>query len=110
MSENLVFIGGCPRSGTTLVQRMFGAHPNVYAGPEFDLIPAIAGLRDRLVGGVQSGRVSPIGDAQTVDVAPRELIRTLEPVSVQARLARGAFQIRSSGLGPLRRGFKRMAA
>ena len=29
-----IIIGGCPRSGTTLLRSALNAHPNIYAGPE----------------------------------------------------------------------------
>ena len=39
--ENLIFLVGCPRSGTTHLQKLISAHPEVYTGREthfFDLI------------------------------------------------------------------------
>lgn len=65
----LVFIGGAPRSGTTLMRRVLGAHPEVYAGPEFDILPALVRLRDIPHGKVRDGRISAITDATTVDAA-----------------------------------------
>ena len=65
----LVFVGGAPRSGTTLVRRVFGAHPEIYAGPEFDLVPSLVRLRDLARAKVDQGRIAAITDAQTVDAA-----------------------------------------
>lgn len=56
--SNLIFIGGCPRSGTTLAQLMLDSHPSVCGGPEFDRVPDIIELRDRLRSSVDSGRIS----------------------------------------------------
>ena len=39
MSNPYVFIVGCPRSGTTLVQRMINAHPKIAITPESHWIP-----------------------------------------------------------------------
>jgi hypothetical protein len=54
MAENgiddskLIFIGGSPRSGTTLVQNMLDSHPLVLGGPEFLHLPDIINLRRKL--------------------------------------------------------------
>mgnify|MGYP003869160255 CR=1 FL=1 len=34
MDKPPIIIGGCPRSGTTLLRTMLGSHPNICAGPE----------------------------------------------------------------------------
>ncbi len=36
--ENSVIIGGCARSGTTLMRVMLDTHPNIYCGPETGLL------------------------------------------------------------------------
>uniref|UniRef100_A0A914UMA2 Protein-tyrosine sulfotransferase n=1 Tax=Plectus sambesii TaxID=2011161 RepID=A0A914UMA2_9BILA len=41
----LIFIGGVPRSGTTLMRAMLDAHPHVRCGEETRVIPRILGLR-----------------------------------------------------------------
>uniref|UniRef100_A0AAF5PPG5 Protein-tyrosine sulfotransferase n=1 Tax=Wuchereria bancrofti TaxID=6293 RepID=A0AAF5PPG5_WUCBA len=41
----LIFIGGVPRSGTTLIRAMLDAHPSVRCGEETRVIPRILGLR-----------------------------------------------------------------
>ena len=38
----LVFAGGCPRSGLTLLRKMLARHPGVLAGPDTGTAPAIA--------------------------------------------------------------------
>ena len=40
--ENLVFLVGSPRAGTTLLSRMLSAHPEVYAPAEPHLMPPLA--------------------------------------------------------------------
>jgi len=41
MTNPYVFIVGCPRSGTTLVQRMVNAHPDITITPESHWIPRL---------------------------------------------------------------------
>ncbi len=57
-AENIIFIGGAPRSGTTLVQRIVASHSQVYGGPEFDLIPKIIELRNSFLSSVENGRIN----------------------------------------------------
>ncbi len=47
-APELVFVGGAPRSGTTLVQNMLDSHPEIYGGPEFLYLPNIIRLRNEL--------------------------------------------------------------
>jgi Sulfotransferase domain. len=75
--SRIVFIGGSPRSGTTLVQRVLNHHPRIYGGPEFDFIPSIAELYQRMRDSIRSGRIaSIIGESELRDVF-RELISSL---------------------------------
>lgn len=46
--RQFIFIGGSPRSGTTLVQNMLDSHPEVLGGPEFLHLPDIIGVRKKL--------------------------------------------------------------
>ena len=41
----LIFIGGMPRSGTTLMRTMLDAHPKIRCGQETRIIPRILGMR-----------------------------------------------------------------
>ena len=41
----LIFIGGVPRSGTTLMRAMLDAHPEVRCGEETRVIPRLLGMR-----------------------------------------------------------------
>lgn len=41
----IIFVGGMPRSGTTLMRVMLDAHPHVRCGEETRVIPRILGLR-----------------------------------------------------------------
>jgi hypothetical protein len=41
MKDNIIFVGGAPRSGTTLVQRLIDSHPDIVGGPELNAISDI---------------------------------------------------------------------
>lgn len=42
-----IFVGGCPRSGTTLLRVMLDSHPEIVCGPELRAIPALAALSEQ---------------------------------------------------------------
>ena len=56
MTNPLVFIVGCPRSGTTLLQRMVNAHPEIAITPETHWIPRFIKKR---WGVTRKGMVTP---------------------------------------------------
>lgn len=60
-----------------MVQRLLGAHSQIYAGPEFDYMPALATLRDKMVASVKNGRISAIADKGIVDDSFRALVQTI---------------------------------
>ncbi len=65
--RGLIFVGGSPRSGTTLAQNIMDSHPEICGGPEFDRVPEIVGLRNRLRASVDSGRISVFCSKEDVD-------------------------------------------
>lgn len=83
--ERVVFVVGCPRSGTTLVQQMLNAHPKVLIGPETHFVHRFWTTRDRY------------GDLRT-DAAWKRLVRDVaeipeliegqvDPVALQKKAA-----------------------
>lgn len=56
MNNPYVFIVGCPRSGTTLLQRLVNAHPNIAITPESHWIPRLYAKSWALT---PEGRVKP---------------------------------------------------
>ncbi len=75
--NRLIFVGGAPRSGTTLVQNMLDCHPDIFGGPEFDHIPSIAALRKALIGSIESGRIDVFCTKADVDDAIGAFIERL---------------------------------
>ena len=61
-SEEPIFIGGMPRSGTTLVEAILGAHPDVTAGGELQLAPPLV----RMVSKGLDRHVFDAGNFQTL--------------------------------------------
>ncbi|XP_066956937.1 protein-tyrosine sulfotransferase 1 isoform X3 [Macrobrachium rosenbergii] len=45
--ESLIFIGGMPRSGTTLARAMLDAHPDIRCGEETRVVPRILQMRQQ---------------------------------------------------------------
>ncbi len=75
--ERLIFIGGAPRSGTTLVQNILDSHPDIYGGPEFDFIPVIVNKRRQIIQSIARGRIDAFCSQEDVDEAIADLIERL---------------------------------
>jgi hypothetical protein len=74
MEQNLVFVGGSARSGTTLVQNMLDSHPDVLGGPEFLHLPEIVRLRNSMQENVARGWIDKICSHEDVDARFHALI------------------------------------
>jgi hypothetical protein len=73
----VIFIGGSPRSGTTLVQNILDSHPDVLGGPEFLHLPDILELRRKLKISVDKEWISLICGHADVDARIATLIADL---------------------------------
>jgi hypothetical protein len=82
--SRLIFVGGSPRSGTTLVQRVLDCHPEIYGGPEFDFVPPIVDLFQDMRRSIQSGRIDAILDEKALVHAFRGLLVALLLPKLQA--------------------------
>ncbi len=67
--RRLIFVGGSPRSGTTLVQNILDTHPEVFGGPEFDRTRDIIELRRKLHHSIERGRIDTYCSKEKVDAA-----------------------------------------
>ena len=82
--SHLIFVGGSPRSGTTLAQRILDCHPEIYGGPEFDFVPPIVDLFQDMRRAIRSGRIDAILDEEGLVHAFRCLLVALLLPKMQA--------------------------
>lgn len=76
--QQIVFIGGYPRSGTTLMRVLLDVHPMIRCGPETRVIPKILNLRGQWSKGKESERLKAAGlYPVAVDSAVRSFISSL---------------------------------
>lgn len=75
--SRLIFVGGAPRSGTSMLQSMMNSHPIIFGGPEFDLIPEIIQLRNRFHKHVDLGRIDLFCSREDVDTQIGQLMENL---------------------------------
>lgn len=58
----IIFIGGMPRSGTTLLRVMLDAHPDIRCGEETRVIPRLLSLKQQwLKSPIESKRLQEAG-------------------------------------------------
>lgn len=72
--KRLIFIGGSPRSGTTLIQNILDSHSEICGGPEFDNVHNIVGLRNAMLVALERGRTDVFMTKQTLDERMADLI------------------------------------
>lgn len=65
--NRLIFIGGAPRSGTTLVQNILDSHPDICGGPELLHIPDIIELRKKLHNSIEKEYINILCTHADVD-------------------------------------------
>jgi protein-tyrosine sulfotransferase len=75
--KRFIFVGGAPRSGTTLTQKILDSHPDIFAGPEFDHIPYILNLRNSLHSGIDNGNLGVFSQKGEINKSIRKLIENL---------------------------------
>lgn len=75
-SKQITFVGGVPRSGTTLMRVMLDAHPDIRCGEETRVIPRILSMRNRWEkSGKEHDRLVAAGISElTLDVATRAFV------------------------------------
>nr|VZI39338.1 unnamed protein product [Spirometra erinaceieuropaei] len=76
--EPLIFVGGYPRSGTTLMRVLLDVHPKVRCGPETRILPRILHLSKQIVGKPEMVRLADAGITRdTIDAAFLQFIRAI---------------------------------
>ena len=75
--HSFVFIGGAPRSGTTLFQKILSLHSQISAGPEFDHLPGLIRQYSALKKGLENGRQTFYYDIDGLKQSFRVLIENL---------------------------------
>ncbi len=65
--ESIIFVGGVPRSGTTLARAMLDAHPDIRCGEETRVLPRIMSMRSKWSKSPkESGRLAAAGLGEAV--------------------------------------------
>ncbi|WP_459947609.1 sulfotransferase family protein [Desulfocastanea catecholica] len=65
--SRLIFVGGPPRSGTTLVQNILDSHPEILGGPEFLHLPGMVKLRKEIHKSIMQNHIDIICTRSEVD-------------------------------------------
>lgn len=75
--RRFIFVGGAPRSGTTLVQNILDCHPEIVGAPEFHHLDRIVELRNRLRRDIDLGAIDAFASTPEVDRLTVQLIEDL---------------------------------
>jgi hypothetical protein len=67
--KHLLFVGGAPRSGTTLLQNMLDCHPEITGAPEFKHVVDVMGLRKKMHSSIWFGQLDDWCSYDEVDEA-----------------------------------------
>lgn len=67
IDNRLIFVGGSPRSGTTLVQNILDSHPDILGGPEFLYLPHLVELRGKFHFSISQGWIDIFCSKEQVD-------------------------------------------
>ncbi len=77
IGDKLIFVGGAPRSGTSITQAVLDSHHEIYGGPEFDRMPDIVEARNKLIDSIKFKRIDMLVSNDQVDNAFGHLIESL---------------------------------
>lgn len=86
LGDKIIFIGGAPRSGTTLLKNILDAHPDICSGPEFDIVPEIVRVWQLGAHKVREGRISAFLDEEQLRERFASLVHSLlEPYKLRKK-------------------------
>lgn len=71
------FVGGVPRSGTSLVQKILDLHSEVYAGPEMSILPEVMRTYWQLRSNIESGKIRMVLDLDRAREVYRDFVAAL---------------------------------
>ena len=77
LGSELIFIGGAPRSGTSITQAVLDSHSQIFGGPEFDRLPDIVATRNQITNSIKSGRIDMFCSEEQVNNEFGRLIESL---------------------------------
>lgn len=81
-------MGGVPRSGTSLVQKMLDLHSAVYGGPELGILPGLMATYRQLTRSIDVGKLDMVLDRERARRAYQDLLWTM----YEERLSRGTYR------------------
>ena len=95
-----IIVGGCPRSGTTLLRLMLDSHPNITCGPEFKAIPMVMNSLQDIIKtlGPSLKRDYGVTGEHLAQAHGRMISELLEPYRVHSGKARIAEKTPQNGL------------
>lgn len=74
----ILFVGGHPRSGTTLMRVLLDAHPAFHCGQETHIVPDLLTLRSKFTHGRNLNRLQEAGlDLESINIAIAKAIRDI---------------------------------
>ncbi len=82
--REFIAVGGVPRSGTSLVQKMLDLHTEVYGGPELGILPQLMGTYRHVSRSITEGKLSVVLDHERARRSYRDFVWSL----YEDRLAR----------------------
>ena len=75
-SKKFLFVGGCGRSGTTLVQKLLIAHKSINGGPEFSYTKPIFELYRRMEESIESEYISNYASTESLKESFNQLYKS----------------------------------